>query len=110
MILQHKCLVFLKPSLHYLSEPGLCYDESVECAEFARQGSALTEKCTNMPTTVNTHVLFVVRVIYRLQGKCTRSVQTEKCTNMLTTVNILVHSLVGSDKRSALKSVLYETS
>ncbi len=25
-----------------LSEPGLCYDESVNCAEFARQG-----KCTN---------------------------------------------------------------
>ncbi len=42
IILQHLCLVSLKPYLNYLSEPGLCYDESAECAEFARQG-----KCTN---------------------------------------------------------------
>ena len=67
------------------------------------KGSALTEKCTNMPTTANIAVHYVVSVVYILQGKCTRSVQTEKCTNMQTTVNIHVHFVVGSDRRSAIK-------
>ncbi len=74
----------LKPSLNYLSEPGLCYDESVECAEFARQGKCTNREVHQYANYCKHSCALCGKCSIMLQGKYTRSAQPEKCTNMCT--------------------------